>query len=179
MSDIAAQGILRHIFVFCDYTCTEEFPRQAPRSPNFPGFATGKRKGGRTRQHKKGAPHAGRRIPPPEQVTLSLVQLVSHAVTCTEPDRVPFGGRVSTCLFDKTGTLTSESMDIEGVRAGAASDLPPNLDERSGLGRRPDYGSTARRYVARFDVYLPTIPAHNFGGWISYFPDFPRNIGKS
>merc|ERR1719316_1435491 len=48
-------------------------------------------------------------------VTLSLVQLVSHAVTCTEPDRVPFGGRVSTCLFDKTDTLTSESMDIEGV----------------------------------------------------------------
>ena len=24
-----------------------------------------------------------------------------------------------------------------------------------------------------------TVLAHNFGGWISYFPDFPRNIGKS
>ena len=24
-----------------------------------------------------------------------------------------------------------------------------------------------------------TIPAHNLGGWILYFPDFPRNIGKS
>ena len=33
---------------------------------------------------------------------------------------------------------------------------------------------------AQRDPCSDTIrPAHNFGGWISYFPDFPRNLGKS
>ena len=37
-------------------------------------------------------------------------------------------------------------------------------------------GERARAWLK---FLVRTRPAHNFGGWISYFPDFPRNLGKS
>eukprot|EP00921_Rhytidocystis_pertsovi_P002401 GHVQ01004101.1.p1 GENE.GHVQ01004101.1~~GHVQ01004101.1.p1 ORF type:complete len:1226 (+),score=142.92 GHVQ01004101.1:65-3742(+) len=48
-------------------------------------------------------------------VTLSLVQLVSKKIFCTEPFRVPYAGSVDVCAFDKTGTLTSDNMEVVGV----------------------------------------------------------------
>jgi cation-transporting ATPase 13A1 len=41
--------------------------------------------------------------------------LLTPAIFCTEPFRIPLAGRVDICCFDKTGTITGEDLVVEGV----------------------------------------------------------------
>lgn len=68
-------------------------------------------------------------VPPelPMELTMavnhSLSSLQKHFIYCTEPFRIPLGGRMDVCCFDKTGTLTAEDLVFEGLAGFNKSDL--------------------------------------------------------
>ena len=48
-------------------------------------------------------------------VNYSIIQLIQKQIFCTEPYRIPLGGKINICCFDKTGTLTQTDLKIKGI----------------------------------------------------------------
>eukprot|EP01035_Chromulina_nebulosa_P017584 gene17584-23154_t len=50
-------------------------------------------------------------------ITNSLAALAKDLIHCTEPHRIPYGGRINVTCFDKTGTLTRDILQLRGVES--------------------------------------------------------------
>ena len=64
-------------------------------------------------------------------VTNSLKSLMQINIFCTEPFRVPMGGRITTCCFDKTGTLTSDEMILNSIIVSSSAPSTSSLSSSS------------------------------------------------
>ena len=85
-------------------------------------------------------------------VNQSLLALTKLSITCTEPFRITFGGKLDVCCFDKTGTLTADEFEVDGV-AGIAEDPEQLIKARSTTDAYPE---TARVIAGCHSLVLLT-----------------------
>eukprot|EP00181_Compsopogon_caeruleus_P002906 CAMPEP_0184686556 /NCGR_PEP_ID=MMETSP0312-20130426/22945_1 /TAXON_ID=31354 /ORGANISM="Compsopogon coeruleus, Strain SAG 36.94" /LENGTH=1231 /DNA_ID=CAMNT_0027141763 /DNA_START=58 /DNA_END=3753 /DNA_ORIENTATION=- len=79
-------------------------------------------------------------VPPeiPMQLSLTvnsaLLTLYRDGVFCTEPFRIPLGGKVDVCCFDKTGTLTTDQIKAVGIVSKNELTRSIAADDKAALG---------------------------------------------
>ncbi|RCI12798.1 hypothetical protein L249_0728 [Ophiocordyceps polyrhachis-furcata BCC 54312] len=89
-------------------------------------------------------------------VNTSLAALSKLAIFCTEPFRIPYGGRIDVACFDKTGTLTGEDLVVEGIAGLGLADS--DLDDK----KEADGAHSAMKSVsdAGLETQLVLATAH-------------------
>ncbi|KZZ99013.1 cation-transporting ATPase 4 [Moelleriella libera RCEF 2490] len=89
-------------------------------------------------------------------VNTSLAALSKLAIFCTEPFRIPYGGRIDVACFDKTGTLTGEDLVVEGI-AGLGLTDPELKDKKEADGAHSDMVTVTQ---AGIETQLVLATAH-------------------
>ncbi|EQL03909.1 cation-transporting ATPase 4 [Ophiocordyceps sinensis CO18] len=89
-------------------------------------------------------------------VNTSLAALSKLAIFCTEPFRIPYGGRIDVACFDKTGTLTGEDLVVEGI-AGLGLANPDISDKKEADGAHSNMTAVVK---AGLETQLVLATAH-------------------